>query len=193
MNALDKEMRYATSAYIRQAMQQGCKEKTMVENSPSEAEENGVLFGIKWSLVGMGLTVAMLAGCSFFADENKARYNEVQGERHIPILNPNGAGFAADQARHVEEEGPAMPPIAPMDPAYQPERDVIPVVPESQPEASHYEGEWSWRNLMFWEHADGEESSDPRARIKALEQMPRKLPEGNAQAGVEMAAPAPLV
>lgn len=45
------------------------------------------MFGLKWSLVGFGLALCFLAGCSGLFDERVPRYNTVEGPRRPPPLN----------------------------------------------------------------------------------------------------------
>lgn len=62
--------------------------------------ENGVLFGLKWSLVGCLIALCFLSSCSLF-DSGTPRYNSVVGEKRVPVLNPGGVGFGAtDMAKN---------------------------------------------------------------------------------------------
>ncbi len=73
--------------------------------------ENGVMFGLKWSLMGAMLAMTGLAGCGILdIEENKERHNFVQGERRTPQLNPPMANAprATDEQGRLSSRGGAV-------------------------------------------------------------------------------------
>lgn len=73
--------------------------------------ENGLLFGLKWSMVGVILALCLLAGCSSWFSSDPPRYNTVVGERRMPVLNP-GSGQPVGAEAYAQPEA-AMSPSAP--------------------------------------------------------------------------------
>lgn len=73
-------------------------------------QENGIVFGLKWSLVGFALALCFLAGCSSFFDSGEPpRYNTVQGARRAPVLNPGGAATPAQETQQPAQPGQQAP------------------------------------------------------------------------------------
>lgn len=95
-------------------------------------KENSVLFGLKWSMVGISLALLLLAGCSSLFDERVPRYNTVEGPRRAPIYNPSGgagqpspqavqqqAQQSYQQAQKVQRQPSSVPQPRPQQPALQ--------------------------------------------------------------------------
>lgn len=53
--------------------------------------ENGLVFGLKWSLVGFAIALCFLAGCASLFESGSPRYNTVQGPKRVPVMNPASA------------------------------------------------------------------------------------------------------
>lgn len=91
-------------------------------------EENTVLFGLKWSVVGMALAVLLLAGCSSLFDQRVPRYNSVSGERRAPIMNPGAMAGQPDPRMMQQEAMQAYDQAVPVAPvAVQQQAEPLPM------------------------------------------------------------------
>lgn len=70
-------------------------------------QENGVAFGLRWSLVGLVIALCILSGCSSLFDSGTPRYNTVQGPKRAPNFNPGGVSAVPMQMASA----PSMPPM----------------------------------------------------------------------------------
>ncbi len=70
-------------------------------------QENGVAFGLRWSLVGLVIALCVLSGCSSLFDSGTPRYNTVQGPKRTPNFNPGGAASTPTQVAAA----PTLPPM----------------------------------------------------------------------------------
>lgn len=71
-------------------------------------QENMMVFGLKWSVVGVLLAICLLTtGCETFTPPETPRYNAVQGERRPPALN---AATMAGQTQQMPPPQAAIPP-----------------------------------------------------------------------------------
>lgn len=81
-------------------------------------QENTLLFGLKWSVVGCAVAISFLGGCSALFDQRVPRYNMVQGPRHVPLYNQDYITAAPASAVGAEAAA-AMPPVA------MPQQDIL--------------------------------------------------------------------
>lgn len=111
-------------------------------------KENSILFGLKWSMVGLLLALLVLSGCSSLFDERVPRYNTVEGPRRVPIYNPGGgAGQPSPQAYQQQaqqaqqaqqiyqrpQQSAPQQPVQPQQTAMPPQRSQQPVAYQQQP------------------------------------------------------------
>lgn len=83
-------------------------------------QENGLVFGLKWSLVGFALALCLLAGCSNMMDNGPQRYNTVAGGKRAPALNPdNHKNLTSSTDHYAAYHSQMQPPVA-AQPQYQP-------------------------------------------------------------------------
>ena len=90
--------------------------------------ENGLVFGLKWSLVGFAIALCFLAGCSSLFDAGTPRYNTVQGPKRTPVMNPGGNGNTQPTTTAVQaprQQQMAMPPVPQMPQQPYPQQPMV--------------------------------------------------------------------
>gem|GEM_PF-6026640 len=152
-------------------------------------QENSIVFGLKWSLVGFALALCFLAGCSGLFDERVPRYNMVEGPRRPPPLNVEALEAAAEKQAAPAVSAPVAataPAVAA--PAMQ-ERPVQEFIRPVQTRQVRRE-EKPWWDVTGWFEEDEEPVVGP---VPALRAMPQ---ENRAQLGygptVQAAPAAPV-
>lgn len=157
---------------------------------------HGLVFGFRWSLVGVCLALFYIASCDLFVppDNNSPRYNQVIGTKKRPSLNPGGANYQPMQGQSARQSSideaygaseamqagatlttPAAPLAqpAPVAPAAATAAPAPAPRPEARaaPAAAQEEPSF-WSRLAFW-------SDDEPERVAEIAKSERRMPAEN--------------
>lgn len=149
-------------------------------------KENGLVFALKWSLVGVALATCVLAsGCGTLFDNGPERYNTVQGPRRTPLLNPGGASQPEQpgQQQPVQNQQLQQPSQQPVGQMPQSSQMPPPVRQPAAPAPQH--GAMSQPQQLQQLQMQQQQQAQPQPSASAMPQQPSMpAPAAHSQATV---------